>query len=152
MNLRLSLLSLFSLLCLQATGHSHSINWHKISGGGCTSTCGVYSVSDTIDQHDAGGPTIGGSYSLTGGFWALISVVQTSGAPTLYVSHSGHTVTFYWQALAGWKLRQTANLAAGNGGWPDSSAQKQIPFSSVFLASVVTSTFGSECKHTQRNH
>jgi len=57
----------------------------------------------------------GGNYSLTGGFWALISVVQTPGAPTLYISHAGNTVTVYWQAITGWSLQQNANLAMS--GW-----------------------------------
>ena len=33
---------------------SYSIDWFKIAGGGGTSTGGVYSVSGTIGQHDAG--------------------------------------------------------------------------------------------------
>jgi hypothetical protein len=45
--------------------------------GGGTGTGGVYSVTITIGQPDASGAMTGGSYSLTGGFWALISVVQT---------------------------------------------------------------------------
>src|SRR5271155_884137 len=105
---------LFLLLCLLAPtisfAQSYSIDWYKISGGGGTSTGGVYSVSGTIGQHDAGGPMTGGSYSLTGGFWALISVVQTAGAPTLYISHSGNTVTVYWQDVSGWNLQQNSNL------------------------------------------
>jgi len=52
----------------------------------------------------------GGSYSLTGGFWSLISVVQTAGAPTLCISHSGDTVTVYWQDVSGWNLQQNGNL------------------------------------------
>jgi len=92
----------------------YSIDWSKVAGGGGTSTGGVYSVSGTIGQHDAGGPLTGGNYSLTGGFWALISVVETPGAPTLYISHSGNTVTVYWQDVAGWSLQQNANLALVN--------------------------------------
>ena len=38
------------------------------AGGGGTSTGGVYSVSGTIGQPDAGLLT-GGSYTLAGGFW-----------------------------------------------------------------------------------
>jgi hypothetical protein len=53
----------------------------------------------------------GGNYSLTGGFWALISVVQTPGAPTLYISHSGNAVTVYWQNVSGWNLQQNNSLA-----------------------------------------
>jgi len=95
---------------------SYSINWYKVAGGGGKSTGGVYSVSGTIGQPDAGGPMTGGNYSLTGGFWALISVVQTPGAPTLYISHSGNTVTVYWQAVSGWTLHQNSNLA-NTSGW-----------------------------------
>ena len=53
----------------------------------------------------------GGNYSLTGGFWALISVLQIPGAPTLYISHSGNSVTVYWQNVSGWSLHQNGNLA-----------------------------------------
>ena len=108
-------LILFSLLasgfCLPAAAQQYSIDWYKVAGGGGTSTGGTYSVSGTIGQHDAGGPMTGGNYSLTGGFWALISVVQTPGAPTLYISHSGNTVTVYWQNVSGWTLQQNSNLA-----------------------------------------
>ena len=41
-----------------------------------------YQVNGTIGQPDAGGPMTGSSYSLTGGFWSLISVVQTAGRRT----------------------------------------------------------------------
>jgi hypothetical protein len=98
---------------------SYSIDWYKVAGGGGTSTGGIYSVSGTIGQHDAGGPMTGGNYSLTGGFWALIAVVQMPGAPTLFISHSGNTVTVYWQNVSGWSLQQNANLAAAN--WTASS-------------------------------
>ena len=89
---------------------SYTIDWYKVSGGGGTSTGGTYQVSGTIGQHDAGGPMTGGNYSLTGGFWALFSVVQTPGAPTLYISHAGNTVTVYWQAVSGWSLQQNNSL------------------------------------------
>ena len=90
---------------------SYSIDWYKIGGGGGTSTNGQYSLSGTIGQHDAGGPMSGGNYSLTGGFWALYSVIQTTGAPTLYITHSGNTVTVFWQAVPGWSLQQNSTLA-----------------------------------------
>jgi hypothetical protein len=89
----------------------YSIDWHKISGGGGTSTGATYQVTGTIGQPDAGGAMSGGNYSLTGGFWSLISMVQTSGAPTLYISHSGNAVTVYWPDVSGWSLQQNSNLA-----------------------------------------
>ena len=107
---------LMPVICL---GQSFSINWHKIAGGGGTSTNGGYQVSGTIGQHDAGGPMTGGGYSLTGGFWALISVLQTFGAPTLNISHSGSTVTVFWQAVPGWNLQQNSDLTK-TAGWSPS--------------------------------
>jgi len=109
-----------STFCLQASGQSYSIDWYKVAGGGGTSSGGVYSVSGTIGQHDAGGPMTGGGYSLTGGLWTLISVAQTPGAPTLYISHSGSAITIYWQDVSGWNLEQNNNLA-NTGGWTPSS-------------------------------
>ncbi len=102
--MKLFLSSLLLLVALSAGAQNYTVDWYKISGGGGTSTGGTYQVSGTIGQPDASGAMSGGQYSVTGGFWALIQVVQTPGAPTLYVSHSGNTVTVYWQDVAGWNL------------------------------------------------
>jgi hypothetical protein len=85
-------------LALEA--QNYSIDWYKVSGGGGTSTGGIYSLSGTIGQHDAGGPMSGESYSLTGGFWALYAI-QTPGAPTLFITKSGTNAVLYWSASAG---------------------------------------------------
>ena len=109
------------LLPVAASAQNYSINWYKVSGGGAMNTTGgVYAVSGTIGQHDAGGPLTGGGYQLTGGFWALISVLQTPGAPTLYISHSGSTVTVFWEDVSGWTLQQNNNLTMP-AGWSASS-------------------------------
>ena len=50
----------------------------------------------------------GGNYSLTGGFWSLIAAVQTGGAPTLYITSSGNTVTVYWQGFPAGACNRTA--------------------------------------------
>jgi hypothetical protein len=106
---RIHLCLLFFVPCLAASAQSYSIGWSKIAGGGGTSTNGQYSVSGTMGQADAGGPMTGGNYSLTGGFWSLISVAQTPGAPTLYIGHTGNSVTVSWQAVSGWSLHQNYN-------------------------------------------
>jgi len=103
-----------------AQSNVYSIDWYKVAGGGGTSTGGMYQVSGTIGQHDAGGPMTGANYSLTGGFWALISVAQTPGAPTLYISHSGNSVTVYWENVPGWGLQQNTSLTTP-AGWSSSS-------------------------------
>lgn len=96
---------------------SYSIDWYKVSGGGGTSTGATYQVTGTIGQPDAGGAMTGGNYSLTGGFWSLISVVQTTGAPTLTITQSGNTIKVSWPyPSTGWTLQQNSNLSA-SGGW-----------------------------------
>ena len=94
---------------------SYSIDWYKVAGGGGTSTGGVYSVSGTIGQHDAGGPMTGGNFSLTGGFWALYAV-QTPGAPVLSIKlTSTNTAQVYWPSPStGYNLQVSTNLAAAN--------------------------------------
>jgi hypothetical protein len=84
------------LLTSAAVAQNYSIDWHKVAGGGGTSTGGVYSVSGTIGQHDAGGPMTAGAYSLTGGFWALFAI-QGAGAPALGIRlTSTNTAVVYW--------------------------------------------------------
>jgi len=102
---------LASSFCLSAFGQSYSIDWYKVSGGGGISTGATYQVTGTIGQPDAGAAMTGGNYSLTGGFWSLIAVAQTPGAPTLYIGQTGSTVTVYWQNVSGWSLQQNNNLA-----------------------------------------
>lgn len=89
---------------------SYSIDWSKIAGGGGTSTGGVYSVSGTIGQPDAGGPLTGGNYSVTGGFWSLYAV-QTPGAPLLSIWRTTtNTVAIFWPSPSpGFGLQQNAN-------------------------------------------
>jgi hypothetical protein len=106
---------LASAACLPAFAQQYSIDWFKISGGGGTSTGATYQVTGTIGQPDAGGAMTGGNYSLTGGFWSLISVVQTIGAPTLTITHSGNSVTVSWPyPSTGWTLQQNSDLATSN--------------------------------------
>jgi len=107
------LLLLSAILYLPATSfaQSYSIDWYKIAGGGGTSSNGQYAVSGTIGQHDAGGPMTNEEYSVTGGFWSPLSVVQTAGAPTLYISRTGNTVSIHWQAAPGWTLQQNDSLS-----------------------------------------
>ncbi|MEI6077892.1 MAG: hypothetical protein WCS94_20090 [Verrucomicrobiota bacterium] len=111
----LGLLLLHSSLCLRASGQSYSIDWHKIAGGGGTSTGGVYSISGTIGQHDASTPLTGGPYSLTGGFWAIISAVQTPGLPNLTITHSGNNVIVSWPNTGSYTLQQNPNVANPSG-------------------------------------
>ena len=113
MNAKIGLLTLgASLLAGAAMAQSYSIDWSTLDGGGGTSTGGVYSVSGTIGQPDANAtPMTGGNYSLTGGFWSLLSVVQTPGAPVLTIFHTTtNTVAVSWPSPStGWNLQQNTN-------------------------------------------
>ncbi|MCH8825266.1 MAG: hypothetical protein IH984_17355 [Planctomycetes bacterium] len=51
-------------------GGNFDLSWHTIDGGGGTSAGGGFELSGTIGQHDAGQTMTGGSFALTGGFWA----------------------------------------------------------------------------------
>jgi hypothetical protein len=69
------------------------------------------------DQHDAGGPMTNGQYSITGGFWAIITVVQTPGAPLLTITFNSQpsTVTVSWSSSAtGFVLQQNSDLNTAN--------------------------------------
>jgi hypothetical protein len=110
-------IALFFFVVSALHAQSYSINWFKVAGGGGTSTGGVYQVSGTIGQHDAGGPMTGGNYSLTGGFWSVISVVQTPGAPLLTITFNSPlpTVTVSWPSSAtNFVLQQNFNLTTAN--------------------------------------
>jgi hypothetical protein len=117
LNVWLVVCLLVCVLRLPAFAQSYSIDWHKISGGGGASTGGTYQVTSTIGQPDAGSAMSGGSYSLTGGFWSLIAVVQTAGAPTLTITNSGNSVTVSWPVGSGGFVLQQNNDLANPVGW-----------------------------------
>lgn len=101
------------LVHLSATAQPYSINWFTVDGGGGTSSGGIYSLSGTIGQPDANhNAMVGGTYSLTGGFWALYAV-QVSGAPVLSIVSSGAGLaTISWTPnTPGWILQETLSLA-----------------------------------------
>jgi hypothetical protein len=108
------ILSFGLLLALSASTQNYSIDWYKVAGGGGASTSAVYTVSATIGQHDAGGPMLGGSYSLTGGFWSLFAV-PTAGAPMLTIFRTAtNTAVISWPSPStGWNLKQTGSLSTG---------------------------------------
>jgi hypothetical protein len=111
--MKIFLLSLALLAPALGLAQPSDIDWHKIAGGGGQSTGATFRVTGTIGQPDAGGPMTGGNYSVTGGFWGLISVVQTLGAPALIITHSGNNVKISWPyPSTGWTLEQTPSLTA----------------------------------------
>ena len=108
-----NLLFLGLLLPMLGFAQSYTVDWYKIAGGGGISTGGTYQVNGTIGQPDASGAMTGGSYSLTGGFWSIISVVQGAGVPNLIIVPNGpNSVKVLWPDTGTYALQQNNNLAA----------------------------------------
>jgi len=107
-----------------ALAQTYSIDWSTLDGGGGTSTGGVYSVSGTIGQPDAGVMS-GGNYTLEGGFWGLVAAVQTPGAPYLWVALTPTNTVVVWWALSetSWQLQATTNLVTAGSIWREYSYQ-----------------------------
>lgn len=112
------LVGLLLLDVSNVNGENYSLDWSTIDGGGGTSTGGVYAVSGTIGQPDAGA-MIGGNYTLQGGFWGLIAAFQTPGAPYLTITRTNNTMVVSWPWPAdGWILQATNVLPSVSAPWP----------------------------------
>jgi hypothetical protein len=107
-------------LLLAAAGvtsaQNYSLDWFSVDGGGGTSTGGVYTVTGTIGQPDAGTTLKGGNYSLEGGFWGLIAAIQPPGPPSLTIGWTAtNAVIICWPSPStGWTLLQNTNVNTTN--------------------------------------
>ena len=124
---RCAIASVLLALTALAAHAQYTIDWSKIAGGGGTSTGGVYSVSGTIGQPDAGGPMTNGQYSVTGGFWVLPVAVQSVGAPLLTIvpAAPGQAAISWTPATPGFVLQETLSLAPSN--WVNSASGAANP-------------------------
>jgi hypothetical protein len=85
----------------------HALDWFTLDGGGGTSTGGVYAVTGSIGQPDAGGMN-GGQFTLSGGFWPGLIVPP----PSLFIQVSGDSVVIAWSPVTlDFELEETADLA-----------------------------------------
>jgi hypothetical protein len=111
-----ALLFVLLLSATAAKAQNYSIDWFTIDGGGGTSTGGVYSVSGTIGQPDAGHMT-GGNFTLDGGFWGIIAAIQTPGSPLLriFLTTTNSAVIAWPSSAVGFNLEQ--NGVASSSGW-----------------------------------
>ena len=105
----------------------YAVNWSTMDGGGGTSTGGVYNVSGTIGQPDAGPTMTNGQYAVTGGFWALPQAVQTPGAPLLRITPAGSgQAQISWEPnTPGFMLQETLSLSPTN--WVNSVSGTNNP-------------------------
>jgi hypothetical protein len=121
------LLALAFSLSVAVNAQTYSIDWHTIDGGGGTSTGGVYAVSGTIGQPDAGPTMTNGQYSVTGGFWALPTAIQVDEAPTLTIvpATPGNATVSWTPDTPGWVLQETWVLSPAN--WTNSPSGSTNP-------------------------
>jgi hypothetical protein len=92
---------------------NYSLDWANPAPGG-TSTGSVYSISGSIGQPSASLMN-GGQFSVQGGFWGVIALVQTPGAPTLTMTASKTNLVISWPAAkAGYVLEQNYDLTTTN--------------------------------------
>ena len=96
-----------------ASAQNYTLDWFSVDGGGGTSTGGVYSVTGTIGQPDAGATMKGGNYSLEGGFWGVIAAVQAPDRPWLSIARTAtNGVIISWPSpSSGWTLHENADLS-----------------------------------------
>jgi hypothetical protein len=73
---------------------------------------GRFTLTGIIGQPDAGVTLTGGQFSLTGGFWSFLSVVQTPGAPSLKIKLVGANAVLSWPLnTSGFFLQETSSLS-----------------------------------------
>ena len=103
---------LLGLSAVQARSN-FALDWFSVDAGGGTSTGGLYSVTGTVGQPDAGHLSAAG-YAIDGGFWGLIAAFP--GPPLLTITRTAtNSVLVRWPSPStGWTLYQNANLSTTN--------------------------------------
>ncbi len=124
MSIRIILFIGLTAWLTSASAQQYSLQWSTLDGGGGTGTGGVYTVSGTVGQPDAGTMSRG-NYTLQGGFWGIIAAVQTPGAPYLWVALTPTNTVAVWWALSEtrWQLQTTRNLLTTGCVWTECSYQ-----------------------------
>lgn len=100
------------------------------------STGGVYSISGTVGQVEAGGMMSGEAYSLTGGFWNSSSTVEEPAATklTVQVTGPGVVVVSWPSPSTGLFLEQSSSLS-----FPDWTAASETVTDDGTTKSIVIS-------------
>jgi hypothetical protein len=81
----------------------------------------------------------GGGYSITGGFWSIISAMQTAGAPLLSITRSGAQAIVSWsESAAGFVLEQSSTLMSSS--WSASPAT--LATNAGVISATVTASSG----------
>ena len=105
----------FVLLVCNSAFAQYSIDWFTVDGGGGMSSVGLYEISGTIGQPDAGSVSTG-NYVIEGGFWSDLEAVPEPGPPGLAIELvSPGVILITWPAPStGYVLQQSTNLTTTN--------------------------------------
>jgi hypothetical protein len=102
------------LTLMGANGQGYTVDWYTVDGGGGTSANGLYTVTGTIGQPDAGAMT-DGYYRVDSGFWSLIAPGAPLGAPVLTITLAGGNVIVEWPVeFSGFGLQGNGVLGTAN--------------------------------------
>ena len=105
-----------------------------VAGGGASQGQG-YSITGAIAQPDAHAASSGGSYRLSGGFYAAYAVLQTAGAPRLTLTFEAGNARLTWPATAAaWVLEW--NSTPGPAGWQ--AVEPTPPVNDSFYSATVS--------------
>jgi hypothetical protein len=106
----LSLLASFRIC-----SHDFSCDWSAMRAGGGVCTAGVYVITGTIGQTDAG-RLHSADFTLDGGFWSIIAAIQEPGAPLLSVRISEtNAVIVSWPIVwTGFELMENVDVTTPN--------------------------------------
>jgi hypothetical protein len=117
MSLRLHIaIAVLSAAVLTVThAQTPALDWSTVPGGGGTSTAGVYTMTGTIGQPDAGRLN-SSDFTIDGGFWSIIAAIQEPGAPLLSVRYTQtNTVLVSWpMTWPGFALLQNSDSNTTN--------------------------------------
>lgn len=127
-----SILQLVALVALFASANASaqfSISGSVIAGGGGTASGGLFHVTGTIAQAEAGPRLTGGCFSVDSGFWGHYAAISTTGAPVLRTRLVANYVRVSFTPSCGdWVLQWTSTLEpeANATIWTDDEASDLI--------------------------
>jgi hypothetical protein len=102
-------LNMFLALTGSLLAQDYSIGWFTIDGGGGTSAGGIYTLSGTAGQPDAGSMS-GGIFTLSGGFWGVTSACPPPPPLSIRLTPANTIVISWSSASPGTTLEQTSAL------------------------------------------
>ncbi len=128
-----------------ARAQNYAVDWSITAGGGGTSTAGVYTITGSIGQPDAGRLN-SSDFTIDGGYWSIVAAIQEPGAPLLSVrlTQTNSVVISWPMTWPGFVLLENSDLNTAN--WVQVTTPPTIAVTSRTTAQkqvVVTTPIGN---------